>query len=271
MHRSLAASHVWHLPNVVEHVARYEKQDRDQGDGSPEVAILNDGKNIWESNCHECDATQDGSGGDSNLEVVDRAYEWWMWAIRKSARDPAMNRFRRFDAGGVSVRRSGMLHAPCVVCLPPGEIQSLHDVTWPGMRPRSRVEEDQHGRRLQHHLSLSSAAPRPRFVLEVCVYICVEGRPYRLEGFLSIQKVQCPKHQSRLLRAVSTGPALGQQLPFRLEYIAQMAAKSGVQGSEEDGHGVVAGSLGEMLVGLVVEFHGLCFGMSLFKAISSRS
>lgn len=40
------ASDIRHLANVVKHVSTGEEKDRDQADGSPDVAVLNNGQNI---------------------------------------------------------------------------------------------------------------------------------------------------------------------------------------------------------------------------------
>lgn len=40
------ASDIGHLANVVKHVSTGEEKDRDQADGRPDVAVLNDGQNI---------------------------------------------------------------------------------------------------------------------------------------------------------------------------------------------------------------------------------
>jgi hypothetical protein len=60
---------------VVEHVSASEEQDENQADGGPQVAVLDDGKDVGRSDCEEGEDTND-SGRDSNdLDIVDRTLD----------------------------------------------------------------------------------------------------------------------------------------------------------------------------------------------------
>lgn len=72
-------SHIWHFANMVEHVSAREQQDRDQADRRPEVAVLNDGQNIWRGHAEERDQTEDARQDDGDLDVVDWTVERRMW------------------------------------------------------------------------------------------------------------------------------------------------------------------------------------------------
>ena len=67
------ACNVRDLADVVEHVATGEEQDSNQTDGSPEIAALEDGKDIGSSNGESGDRSEDGYSGGDDLDVVDRA------------------------------------------------------------------------------------------------------------------------------------------------------------------------------------------------------
>ena len=66
------ACNVGDLADVVEHVATGEEQDSNQTDGSPEIAALEDGKDIGSSNGESGDRSEDGYGSGDDLDVVDR-------------------------------------------------------------------------------------------------------------------------------------------------------------------------------------------------------
>mgnify|MGYP007100413430 CR=1 FL=1 len=68
--------------------------------------------------------------------------------------------------------------------------------------------------------------------------------------------VQCAEQESSLSILVSLAPAASQQVVFWLEVVAETTAKPRLQSGEEDGNRIVARSLCELCVGLVVEFEG---------------
>lgn len=81
------------LADVVEHVSAREEQNGDQTDGSPEVAVLNDRKEIRCGDCEEGeDADDSGSHGD-DLHIVDRATDWWVRRVGEMAAKPCVDRF----------------------------------------------------------------------------------------------------------------------------------------------------------------------------------
>ena len=49
--------HIWHLADMIEHVPAGEEQDGDEGDGSPEIAVLDDGQDVRCRDREECDET----------------------------------------------------------------------------------------------------------------------------------------------------------------------------------------------------------------------
>jgi len=73
--------HIWHFPNVIEHVSAREQQDGDQTDGSPEVAVLDDGENVGRRDGEEGDDAEHRRNGDRNPHVVDRTHERWVWYV----------------------------------------------------------------------------------------------------------------------------------------------------------------------------------------------
>lgn len=81
-------------------------------------------------------------------------------------------------------------------------------------------------------------------------------RAHRKEGVSAFGEVQGTEHNARLALLVALGPALGEELPLGLELVAQLAAVAVVHGSQEDGHGVVAGDGGQLLVGTILELQG---------------
>jgi hypothetical protein len=70
---------VGHLADVVEHVSTGEKQDGDQADGSPEVAVLDDGKEVGRGDGEESEDTDDGSRDGDDLHIVD-------WTLNRRVR-----------------------------------------------------------------------------------------------------------------------------------------------------------------------------------------
>jgi len=83
---------VGHLADVVEHVTAGEEKDENQADGGPQVAVLNDGKNVGRGDSQEGEDTDDGSRDSDDLDIVDRALDRWVRRIGKVTAQPCMNR-----------------------------------------------------------------------------------------------------------------------------------------------------------------------------------
>ena len=92
------ACNVGDLADVVEHVATGEEQDSNQTDGSPEIAALEDGKDIGSSNGESGDRSEDGYGGGDDLDVVDRTGEGRSRAC-DMASEPGVNGLGSNDTG----------------------------------------------------------------------------------------------------------------------------------------------------------------------------
>lgn len=93
---------------------------------------------------------------------------------------------------------------------------------------------------------------------------------HRLESLLAIDKVQSAKDQLALSRLVSLGPRLGQQVPFGLELLAELAAKAGLESGKEDGDGIVARVLGQVGVRAIVELERAA-GAELLVAVAGEA
>ena len=82
---------VGHLADVVEHVSAGEEQDHDQADGGPEVAVLEDGRDVGPSNSEECEDADDGRCDSDNLDIVDRALDRRVGRVGKVTAQPRVN------------------------------------------------------------------------------------------------------------------------------------------------------------------------------------
>ena len=72
-------------------------------------------------------------------------------------------------------------------------------------------------------------------------------QPHSLEHALPVHEVQRPEKHARRAASVPFQPGLREQVPFRLELAAHLAAEAGFERGEEDGGGVVA-RLGVLVV-----------------------
>lgn len=84
-------SDVGDFPDVVEHVAAGEQQDRDQADGSPDVAILDDGEDIWP--CDKCrsQTARQADNGNDPFHPVDRPLDRRVRAVGQMASEPGVH------------------------------------------------------------------------------------------------------------------------------------------------------------------------------------
>jgi len=95
---------------------------------------------------------------------------------------------------------------------------------------------------------------------------------YRLEGGLSVGKVQCSEKQPALGLFVAFGPAPGEQVPFWLEFPAQHASKAWLEGGKQNDDGIVPRSFCQLGVHGIIELEraGQRLGAELAEAVSGR-
>lgn len=85
------ARHIRHVPDLVEHVAAGEEQDRDERDGSPDGAVPDHGEDVGPGDIGSREGPgQDHKGRDPS-HPVDWPLDGWMRAVRKVAREPAVD------------------------------------------------------------------------------------------------------------------------------------------------------------------------------------
>jgi hypothetical protein len=84
-------SNVRHLSNVIEHVAASEQKNSDQADGSPDVAILNNWKNIRPGNAQKSNCSQNRSGDSNATNPIDWTVHRRMWSVGEMSRYPRMD------------------------------------------------------------------------------------------------------------------------------------------------------------------------------------
>lgn len=85
-------SSVGHLADVVEHVSASEEQDENQADGGPQVAVLDDGKDVGRSDGEESEDADDSSCDSNDLDIVDRTLDRWVRGVGKVTAQPRVNR-----------------------------------------------------------------------------------------------------------------------------------------------------------------------------------
>lgn len=79
---------------MVEHVSGGEEQDGDQREGSPEVAVLEEGQNVGIGNGDDSDSSEDSGGDGDDLHPVDRTRDLGLGNIAgELAGDPAVDLF----------------------------------------------------------------------------------------------------------------------------------------------------------------------------------
>lgn len=127
------------------------------------------------------------------------------------------------------------------------------------------LEEEKNWCGLQHQLvDISELSPMSHLHLS----------SYRLEGILAIQEIQSCVHESRLSLLVPFCPRLRQQIPLRLEIMAQSTSKSCVQRCEKHCNRIVPWGLRHLAVGSIVELDGFqcrdLFGMVVFVSAAGR-
>lgn len=87
------ASNVGNLSDMVKHVAAGEEQDRNETDGSPDVAALKNGQNVGRSSHQRgTGAEDDGDGGDP-FHPVDGSLDGGVRSVGEVSRDPCVDLF----------------------------------------------------------------------------------------------------------------------------------------------------------------------------------
>ena len=76
---------------MVEHVSTGEEQDKNQADGSPQVAVLDDGKDVGRSDGEECEDTDNGSRDGNDLHIVDRTLDRRVRGVGKVTAQPRVD------------------------------------------------------------------------------------------------------------------------------------------------------------------------------------
>jgi hypothetical protein len=83
---------VGHLADVVEHVSAGEKQDKNQADGGPQVAVLDDGKDVGRGDGEKGEDTNDSGCDCNDLDIVDRTLDRWVRRVGKVTAQPRVDR-----------------------------------------------------------------------------------------------------------------------------------------------------------------------------------
>ena len=91
-------SNIWYFSNVVKHVSTCEEKDKDQANGSPDVAVLNQRCHVWPSNTDETNDTEECSGHGNIEHIVHRSVDFGVWAIGEMASDPRAYLFSRLSS-----------------------------------------------------------------------------------------------------------------------------------------------------------------------------
>lgn len=77
---------------MVEHVSAGKEQDENQADGGPQVAVLDDWKDVGRSDCEEGENTNDGSRDGNDLDIVDRTLDRRVRGVGKVTAKPRVDR-----------------------------------------------------------------------------------------------------------------------------------------------------------------------------------
>lgn len=122
------------------------------------------------------------------------------------------------------------------------------------------MEEEQNGGGLKHQL----------IGVSISLLLIQSSTSYRLEGILSIDKVKGAEEQPALRILVALHPALAQKIPFRLEFSAQHASKSCLEGCEQYCDRVVPRCFCQLRVCGIIEREraGRGFGPEVIEAVA---
>lgn len=87
---------------MVEHVAGGKQQDHDDADGSPEVAVLEEGENVGTSDSGSSEEAQDRDSANDQSHPVEGAVKGRCWSVGEIATEPAVDWFGTVCSGRVS-------------------------------------------------------------------------------------------------------------------------------------------------------------------------
>lgn len=87
------ARNVWHLSNMIKHLATGEEEDSDQADSGPNVAVLDDGQQVWPGNADKRDRACDSGSNGYAAEPVHRPVNRGVRTIREMANKPGVDLF----------------------------------------------------------------------------------------------------------------------------------------------------------------------------------
>ena len=129
-----------------------KQQDSDEGDGGPEIAVLDDGEDVRCGDGEEGDEAEDGGSDDGDFDVVYWAHEGRVWAVGEMTTQPGVN-----WVGFVGATKSiSLVHSQLASegkCSPSGEVESYRLCIRLRVRASRRLEEQENGSCLQHQLS----------------------------------------------------------------------------------------------------------------------
>jgi hypothetical protein len=188
---------VGHFADVVEHVPACEEKDGDQADGSPKVAVLDDGKKVGRGDCQEGEDTDDGSRDGDDLHIVDRTLDRRVRGVGKVTAQPRVDRLSlvRTDAFDMLVAN---------------ERDNIRMNTHPE-RKSKRVGEGSVfalGPVVGWKRSRMGAVCSCSYNVSATVTILLTSMlTHRLKSRLAIQKVQCSEQQSSCSCLVALAPA----------------------------------------------------------------
>ena len=91
---SSVACNIRDFSNVIEHVPTCKQQDSDQTDSSPQVAVLNDGRDVGVCHCDEREQTQQNGYRHPDPCIVDGSiHRRIVLPTRKVTKKPSMHTF----------------------------------------------------------------------------------------------------------------------------------------------------------------------------------
>lgn len=165
---------------MVKHVTAGEEQDRNEADGSPDVAVLNNGQHVRRgSHQSGTGAEDDGDGGDPS-RPVDGSLDGGVRSVGEVSRDPCVDLFS--FRGSSSVRLLKLKRFRWY--LPGGEVISERLYLGNSMRTccRGEQQEDRGGGKTELYIQLA--------------WTCDLYKPSR--SVLTDRKVSLPSAKSRV-------------------------------------------------------------------------
>ena len=91
---------IGNFANVVEHVSASEEQHSDETEGSPQVAVLQDGDDVGRCNSDEGNSTEDSGRDGDDLDPVDGAGDGRFGSVGgELASDPGLDLLSRLGTG----------------------------------------------------------------------------------------------------------------------------------------------------------------------------